>query len=131
MFERVAPVVPVTNLHAALERYRRLGFTVHAYGHGTGYGFAERDDVSLHLTEWDEHDPKRTGSVIYLYVTDAEAVRAEWIQAGVDGRFGEVRATEYGLREFGYVDPDGTLHRVGSPESSRSERPNRRDAPTR
>lgn len=54
-----------------------------------------------------------------------------WIQAGVDGRFGEVRATEYGLREFGYVDPDGTLHRVGSSESSRSERPNRRDTPTR
>jgi hypothetical protein len=72
MFERVAPVVPVTNLNAALERYRRLGFIVRAYGHGTGYGFAERDDVSIHLTEWDEHDPKRTGSVIYLYVTDAE-----------------------------------------------------------
>jgi hypothetical protein len=118
MFERVAPVVPVSNLDAALERYRRLGFTVNVYGHGTGYGFAERDDVSIHLTEWDEHDPKRTASVIYLYVTDAEAVRSEWLQAGVDGRFEDVRATEYGWREFGYVDPDGTLHRVGSLESS-------------
>jgi hypothetical protein len=118
MFERVAPVVPVLNLQAALERYRRLGFTVRAYGHETGYGFADRDSVSIHLTEWDEHDPKRTASVIYLYVTDAEAVRTEWLAAGVDGRFGEVKLTDYGMHEFGFVDPDGTLHRVGSRQSN-------------
>ena len=34
--------------------------------------------------------------------------------AGVEGRLGEVQETEYGMREFGFVDPDGTLHRVGS-----------------
>ena len=61
------------------------------------------------------HDPRRTGSVVYIYVSDADAVHAEWTASGVDGRFGEVRDTDYGLREFGYVDPDGTLHRVGSP----------------
>jgi hypothetical protein len=70
--------------------------------------------VSIHLSECDQHDPQRTGSVVYLYVSDADAVRAEWVSAGVDGRFGEVRDTDYGMREFGYVDPDGTLHRVGS-----------------
>jgi hypothetical protein len=37
VFEDVAPVVPVRDLQAALERYRRLGFEVRAYGHGTGY----------------------------------------------------------------------------------------------
>jgi hypothetical protein len=113
VFERVAPVVPVLDLNAALERYRRLGFTVRAYGHATGYGFADREGVSIHLSEWDEHDPTRTASVIYLYVTDAEAVRREWLEAGVDGRFSEVRQTDYGMREFAFVDPDGTLHRVG------------------
>jgi hypothetical protein len=118
VFERVVPVVPVTNVKAALERYRRLGFTVRAYGHGTGYDFADRENVSIHLREWDEHDPTRTASVIYLYVTDAEAVRKEWLAAGVEGRFSEVRQTEYGLDEFAFVDPDGTLHRVGSRHSS-------------
>jgi len=34
--------------------------------------------------------------------------------SGVDGRFSPVEETDYGMREFGYVDPDGTLHRVGS-----------------
>lgn len=113
-FEDVTPVIPVRDLGAALERYGRLGFSVRAYGHGTGYGYADRGGVSLHLSEWDEHDPKRTGSVVYIYVSDADAVRAEWAASGVDGRFSQANDTEYGMREFNYVDPDGTLHRVGS-----------------
>ena len=44
-------------------------------GHGTGYGHAQRGAVSIRLSEWDEHDPKRTGVVIYLYVSDADAVQ--------------------------------------------------------
>ena len=83
-------------------------------GHGTGYGHAQRGAVSIHLSEWDEHDPKRTGAVIYLYVSDADAVRAEWASCGAEGRLGEIRNTDYGMREFGFVDTDGTLHRVGS-----------------
>ena len=114
VFEDVAPVVPVRDLQAALERYRQLGFEVRAYGHGTGYGFAQRGAVSIHLSEWDEHDPKRTGVVIYFYVSDADAVRAEWASCGAEGRLGEIRNTDYGMREFGFVDTDGTLHRVGS-----------------
>ena len=38
VFEDVVPVVPVRDLQAALERYRRLGFEVRAYGHGTEIG---------------------------------------------------------------------------------------------
>jgi hypothetical protein len=34
--------------------------------------------------------------------------------SGVEGRFGAARDTDYGMREFGYADPDGTLHGVGS-----------------
>lgn len=113
-FESVSPVIPVRDLAAALERYRKLGFAVSAYGHDTGYGFADREAVSLHFTEWDEHDPKRTASTVYIYVSDADAVRAEWIATGVEGRFSEVLERDYGLREFAYVDPDGTLHRIGS-----------------
>jgi hypothetical protein len=69
---------------------------------------------TIHINQWEEHDPKRTGSVVYLYVSDADAVRAEWASCGVEGRLGEARNTEYGMREFSFVDSDGTLHRVGS-----------------
>jgi hypothetical protein len=54
------------------------------------------------------------GAMVYLYVSDADAVRAEWASCGVEGRLGEIRNTDYGMREFGFVDSDGTLHRVGS-----------------
>ncbi|TYB50308.1 VOC family protein [Nonomuraea sp. PA05] len=114
LFERVAPVVPVRDLDAAMERYRRLGFAVRAYEGGARYAFVERGEVSLHLNEWAEHDPGVTGAVVYLYVSDADALHGEWAAAGVPGRLVPPRDTEYGLREFAYVDLDGTLHRVGS-----------------
>nr|WP_040811015.1 VOC family protein [Nocardia concava] len=117
VFENVAPVIPVLDLDAALDRYRRLGFTAHAYEGDARYGFADRGGISLHLTEWSEHDPKRTASAIYLYVSDADALYAEWSAANLPGRLVPPIDTDYGLREFAYVDPDGTLHRVGSPSN--------------
>lgn len=114
-FDRVAPVVPVRDLDAALDRYAKLGFTVHAYEGDERYGFVSRDRVELHLTEWDEHDPERTAATVYLYVADADAVHEEWTRASIEGRFHGPFDTPYGLREFAFVDVDGTLHRVGSP----------------
>lgn len=102
------------DLDAALERYRRLGFEVSRAAEPERYGFARRGPVSLHLSEWAEHDPLSTASSVYLYVSDADAVRSEWTAAGVDGRFTPLQDTEYGLREFAFIDIDGTLHRVGS-----------------
>jgi len=99
---------------AAKRKFDLVVFEVRAYGQGTGYGYAQRGAVSIHLSEWDEHDPKRTGAVVYLYVSDADAVRAEWASCGVEGRLGETCNTDYGMREFAFVDSDGTLHRVGS-----------------
>jgi hypothetical protein len=113
-FDRVAPVIPVLNLEAALDRYRRLGFATYAYEGNARYGFAERGSISLHINEGEEHDPKRTASVVYFYVSDADALHEEWARSGVEGRLGDPRNTEYGLREFGFVDADWTLHRVGS-----------------
>lgn len=114
-FEAVAPVVPVRDLDAALDRYRRLGFAVRSSAGGERYGFVERGAVSLHLTEWADHDPARTAAAVYLYVSDADALYAQWAAADVGGRLNGPRDTPYGLREFAYIDPDGTLHRVGSP----------------
>ncbi len=66
--------------------------------------------------EWADHDPLRTAASVYLYVSDADALYAEWAALKhLDGRFVEPFDTAYGLREFVYIDPDGTAHRVGSP----------------
>jgi uncharacterized glyoxalase superfamily protein PhnB len=115
LFEAVAPVVPVRDLNTALERYRLLGFTVNRSEDDPDYGFADRGAVQLHLAQRHDHDPRSTAAAIYLYVSDADTVHAAWQRSGVPGRLSAPQDTPYGLREFGFVDEDGTLHRVGSP----------------
>jgi catechol 2,3-dioxygenase-like lactoylglutathione lyase family enzyme len=120
VFERVAPVIPVRDVDAAVERYRRLGFQVEMYGGPTRYAFVDRGPVSMHLHGWTGWN--RTGAIVYLYVSDADALHEEWSRAGVDGRLSDPFDTDYGLREFEYTDPEGTLHRVGSPLVSPGDR---------
>ena len=45
-----SPVFPVRDLRRALAHYASLGFDVQPYTEGDGYGFADRDRVSLHLS---------------------------------------------------------------------------------
>src|SRR5580704_8861986 len=113
-FERIVPVLTVPNVDAALARYRRLGFAIEL-DEPAGYGFAERGEVQLHLQPDDPDDPGQTGGLVYIRVSDAEALHAEWTSAGVEGRFMGPHNTPYGLREFVYTDPDGIVHKVGSP----------------
>jgi hypothetical protein len=116
IFNRIAPVVTVHDLDAALARYRRLGFATEL-DEPAQYGFVERGAVQLHLVREDRDDPGGTGGVVYVYVSDADALHTEWSSAGVDGRFMGPHNTPYDLREFVYTDPDGIVHRVGSPLS--------------
>jgi hypothetical protein len=117
-FASASPIIPVLNLDTALDRYRRLGFEARGYEGPERYGFVDRGSVSMHLSEWAEHDPLRTAASVYLYVSDADALYAEWAALdGLEGRLIKPVDTPYGLREFAYVDPDGTAHRVGSPLS--------------
>jgi catechol 2,3-dioxygenase-like lactoylglutathione lyase family enzyme len=118
--QRLAPVLPVRNVAAALERYAKLGFEGDAYreagdeARGPIYGFLHWGTVELHLTRFDELDPNANTSACYLYVDDADALFARWKATGIEGRFVAPVDTPYGLREFAYVDPDGNLLRVGS-----------------
>ena len=117
VFENVAPVIPVRDLDAALARYQALGFSAEPYMGGERYGFVERGGIHLHLLEGKDHDPRSTAAHVYLYVSDADVLYAEWASAGEVGNLGPLYDTPYGLREFTLVDPDGTLHRIGSPLS--------------
>jgi hypothetical protein len=80
VFDYIAPVI-VRDLGAALARYAALGFTVEPYAGGERYGFVARGGIHLHVTEWKEHDPGSTAAHGYLYVSDADALHAEWAAA--------------------------------------------------
>jgi hypothetical protein len=120
-FQHIAPVLPVRNVARALERYRKLGFTGHAYREpGVSsetdpvYGFLNWGDVEIHLSRFVALDPKASTSACYIYVDDADALYAAWVAAGVEGRLEPPVDTPYDLREMVYIDPDGNLLRVGS-----------------
>lgn len=117
---RVAPVLPVRDVAAALAHYAALGFVARPYEETSAgahfYGFVSRDGVELHLSRFAELDPHTNTSACYLYVDDADALRATW--EGLPGRLTAAEDTPYGLREFAHIDPDGNLLRVGSPLAS-------------
>lgn len=112
-----APILPTTDVTAALDRYRALGFEADAYGEDDGdpiYGFLKFGAASLHLCRVDRVDPTTSMVSCYLYVADADALHARWSASGVAGRYGAPVDTPYGLREGHYIDPDGNLIRYGS-----------------
>jgi DNA-binding MarR family transcriptional regulator len=108
-----SPIFPVKDLAAALVHYRTLGFKTSSYD--SGYGFADRDGLSLHLAIDPEHDSAHTAASAYLYVRDADALYEEWNQPGIGGRTNPVESTPYELREGSHIDLDGNLIRFGSP----------------
>jgi predicted enzyme related to lactoylglutathione lyase len=112
---KLAPVFPVSDLSASLAHYARLGFMTSEYtgeSAAGGYGFARRDTVELHLGT-DPHDRPSSPATAYLYVDDADALAAEWRDAGADVRSPE--DTPWGQREGVMIDPDGNIIRFGSP----------------
>ena len=114
-FDAIAPILPTRNVPAALARYSRLGFDVDPFGAGDdSYSFIRLGEVWLHLSRMDDVDPNTTVVSVYTYVSDADALHAEWSTTEVEGNFHQPTDTEYGLREGAYVDPDGNLLRYGS-----------------
>jgi Ser/Thr protein kinase RdoA (MazF antagonist) len=120
-----SPVFPVRDLRRALAHYAALGFTVQPYADGDSYGFADRDEVSLHLSLDTGHDSdsgadhEHVGTA-YLYVEDADALYDEWARPGVGGLTRRVGETASKLREGSHVDPDGNLIRFGAPAPGRA-----------
>ncbi|WP_377267301.1 bleomycin resistance protein [Peterkaempfera sp. SMS 1(5)a] len=111
-FTGSAAILPVGDPTTAAAHYGALGFTVDRSG--PYYAFARRDEVTLHLAAVDRIDPGTSNSAAYLYVSDADALAAEWSGAGVAGQLVDPVDTPYGMREGAHIDPWGNLLRFGS-----------------
>ena len=119
--KRVAPILPVRDLSAALVHYQRLGFTTREYDRG-GYGYATRDGVEIHLGVIPDTRRSTTTHSAYLWVDDADALALAWCAAGAEVHMPE--DTEWGQHEGAHVDPDGNVLRFGSPvERLRADEP--------
>ena len=115
-FTDVAPMFPVSDVRAALEHYRSLGFRVAPYEDGDGFGFAEHGRVHLHLTyRPTSYYPDNPIAVAYLSVEDADAVCAAWSEPGVGGTTEPPAEMPWQMHEGTHTDLDGNIIRYGSP----------------
>lgn len=107
----VAPIMPTTDIARTLEYYRALGFSVEIHG---DFVMTRRDDIELFLSLKPDHDPKRTASCVYVRVDDANALHAHWLANNIS-TLHPLRDTDYKMREFAAIDPDGNMMLFGSP----------------
>lgn len=78
----VDPIFVVSDVPRAVAHYERLGFSTSH--HDEGYGFAHRNELTIHLAG-PGVDPERVGhGSIYMHVDDADTLAEEWRGAGVD-----------------------------------------------
>jgi catechol 2,3-dioxygenase-like lactoylglutathione lyase family enzyme len=114
----VAPILPSRDLTATAEFYAPLGFEEQGLWPDE-YLIVMRGEVRLHFFHSPPLDPWSSDAGCYLYVNDADALFAEWRPLGLPSEgiprlHGSPNDTDYGLREFALVDPDGNLLRIGS-----------------
>lgn len=110
-----APCFPTRDLHAALNHYQQLGFTVMAYARGATWGWVRFEHAEIHLyVKEEDHDPGRTAAAADLAVVDCDTLERQWSATGVPGT-SDPYETPYGRREAVHVDLDNNLIRFGSP----------------
>jgi len=113
---RAMPVLQVRDVMVATEFYEQLGFASHgAVGDPPAFNIVQRGEVTLALDRA-QHGmiPLNQLWAAYLYVDDAEALHAEFIEYGLEPS--EInRPAQYGCIEFDIIDMDG--HRIAFGQS--------------
>jgi len=107
---RISPMFAVSDLAAAMEHYRALGFEARPDDDG-GHAWVTRERAGIHFLEDHDHDPAH-GGLAYVRVADAYALYEEWAAVATTH---PVRLAPYGMREGAHVDPDGNEIRFGEP----------------
>ena len=112
--DRIVPILPVKNLARAMDFYRILGFSAHAWHDGDSYAFLTRDQLDIHLRAAPDLIEDQNPSGVYFYIADgtAAALESEFRTAGVK-ILSPLTPREWKMNEFMLSDPDGNLLRFG------------------
>ena len=107
------PILDVRDMNRALSYYvERLGFQVEfRYEKDpNNYAGVVRDGVCLDM-QWQHEDEFKKGTAgrlrVRIQVENLDALFEEYRSKGVVSEGTEVRATDWGTREFGFRDLDG------------------------
>jgi uncharacterized glyoxalase superfamily protein PhnB len=106
------PILPVTDMTAAVAFYESAGFDVRRYD-GGDYAFVTVDDQSVF--DLDVHEPPMDRSAnrsgCYLITPDADAWHARLAADGLPVT--SIEAQPWGMTEFTLTDPDRNYIRIG------------------
>ena len=121
MTEYAVPTLPSRNLHETLSFYKRLGFENAGDAPDVwDYMIIRRGTIELHFYADPGVDPLTTSAGCFVWVKDADELHAEWERAGVEhdaatgSRLVEPTDTDYGVRTFALIDPNGNQMRFGT-----------------
>lgn len=122
MVPRAIPILPARSLADTREFYERLGFETVGWWPETfgGYAILVKDDLELHFFHFAELDPTKSYAQCYWRVTDADALYHQMTRTGIQLTAPEDKP--WGMREFAFGDPNGTLVRIGQPMPGRGAR---------
>ncbi len=108
----VTPILPVTDIEAAVTFYEKAGFDVRRWD-GGGFAFVSFEDESVFdLDPWDGTlDVTSNKAGCMLMVPDANAWHVRLSMAGLPVT--DIADQPWGVREFTLTDPDGNYIRIG------------------
>lgn len=112
-YGRVAPGIPVRDIHAACRFYSEvLGFTkIFENGDPVGFMILKKDAAEIHLNLKRDHRPS-TVNLAHMLVDDVDALHAICVAADVR-IIKSIGDKDYGMRAFVFADPDGNRIDVG------------------
>lgn len=120
-FYSAVPILPASDVQATAEYYRdMLGFTIDwLKGDPPTYGQIARgewtaDGVHLHLFRLGEDVNPCAQAMLYIFVSNVDALYAEYVARQVDVVL-ELAQHPWGMREFRVRDINGTILRFGEP----------------
>jgi catechol 2,3-dioxygenase-like lactoylglutathione lyase family enzyme len=109
---RLTPMLPVKNVPASIEFYRKLGFSVEKRNDDWRWAMLRCDDCRLMVDQSiDAHPGAQRDFVIYLYPDDVAEYHAQARRNGLT--VPELDVTFYGMTEFRIDDPDGNRLWIG------------------
>ncbi len=117
MLESICPIFPSLDFRKTAGFYRSLGFMVAFEYEAEGYLILTRDEIEVHFFRAQSHDPAKSNHGAFVRVKDANELSKELNELGQpkEGipRVGTAEERPWGICEFGIVDPDGNLLRLG------------------
>jgi catechol 2,3-dioxygenase-like lactoylglutathione lyase family enzyme len=109
---RLIPMLPVSDMPASVEFYRKLGFSVEQRNDGWGWAMLAFGDCRVMLDQSiNSHPGVPRAGVLYLYPDDIHAYHAEVRANGLD--IPDLERTFYNMTEFRIDDPDGNRLWIG------------------